>query len=103
MSNFISILRLNSKNTTFKSKEIFCNHTALDEQTKCIASNLYSSQKKTEQTAKFSVFLDFPIMLFWSFLYLNCSHLLKIYTNHTASICRSVKKINIPWFLVPDF
>ena len=98
MSNFISILRLNSKNTTFKSKEIFWHHTAQGEQTKCTASNLYSSQKKTEQITKFSVFLDFPIMLFGSCLYVNCSHLLKIYTNHITSICRSVKKINIPWF-----
>ena len=36
-------------------------------------------------------------------LSLNCGHLFKIYASYIISECRSVKIINIPWFLVPHF
>ena len=42
-------------------------------------------------------------MQFWSVLPLNCCRLFKIYTRYITSKFRSVKMINIPWFLVPHF
>ena len=48
-------------------------------------------------------FVDCPKIPFWSVLSLNCCRLFKIYTSYIISKCRSVKMINIPWFLVPHF
>ena len=46
-------------------------------------------------------FVDCPKIPFWSVLSLNCCRLFKIYRSYIISKCRSVKIINIPWFLVP--
>ena len=48
-------------------------------------------------------FVDCPKIPFWSVLSLNCCRLFKIYRSYIISKCRSVKMINIPWFLVPHF
>ena len=48
-------------------------------------------------------FVDCPKILFWSVLSLSCCCLFKIYTSYIISKCKSVKMINIPWFLVPHF
>ena len=48
-------------------------------------------------------FVDCPKIPFWSVLSLSCCCLFKIYTSYIISKCKSVKMINIPWFLVPHF
>ena len=48
-------------------------------------------------------FVDCPKISFWSVLSLSCCCLFKIYTSYIISKCKSVKMINIPWFLVPHF
>ena len=47
-------------------------------------------------------FVDGPKIPVWSVLSLGCC-CFKIYTNHIILKCKSVKMINIPWFLVPHF
>ena len=48
-------------------------------------------------------FVDCPKIPFWSVLSLNCCRFFKIYTSYIVAKCRSVKLINIPWFLVRQF
>ena len=48
-------------------------------------------------------FVDCPKIPFWSVMSLNCCRFFKIYTSYIIAKCRSVKLINIPWFLVPHF
>ena len=48
-------------------------------------------------------FLECLKIPFWSVLSSNCCRLHKKYTSYTRSKFRSVKMINISWFLVPHF
>ena len=48
-------------------------------------------------------FVDCPKIPFRSVLSLSCCCLSKIYTSYIISKCKSVKIINIPWFLAPHF
>ena len=71
----------------------------------CVSNNLKAVNPflLTIQTTTRIFFVDCPKIPFWSVLSLNCCRLFKIYTSYIISKCRSVKMINIPWFLVPHF
>ena len=48
-------------------------------------------------------FVDCTEIPFWSVLSLSCCYLFNIYTSYIISKCKSVKMINISWFLIPHF
>ena len=78
-----------------KSKNLLCKQQSWGCQT------LFNHSNENMNMSVF--FVDCHKIPFWSVLSLNCCCLFKIYTSYIISKCRSVKMINIPWFLVPHF
>ena len=70
----------------------------------CVSNNPKAFNPFLNENLNMSVFfVDCPKILFWSVLPLSCCCLFKIYTSYIISKRKSVKMINIPWFLVPHF